>query len=130
MNPSDTGRVLAKMAAYDSRTVGIADIAAWHEIVGGLDYDDCLTAVRDHYTESRDRCMPADVVKRVKAIQRERLNAVGTLIPNDTDDLAAEARLLTAAVRSGQVTGADLRGYEASGLPVAVWLQRRTRGIS
>lgn len=130
MNRSDTNKVLAKMAAYDRRTVGIADVAAWHEIIGDLDYDDCLTAVRDHYTESREWCMPADVAERVKAIRRDRLAAAGSLIPNETGDDVAEAKALRDAVGAGRMTASDVRAYETSGLPVAAWLQRGPRAIS
>jgi hypothetical protein len=130
MNRSDTSKILTKMAAYDQRTIGLADVAAWHEIIGELDYGDCLTAVRDYYTESRDRCMPADIVKRVKAIQSERSRAVGALRPNDTEDDMVELRALNAAVRSGRMNAADVRAYEASALPVFVWLQRKPKAIS
>lgn len=121
MNRSDTAKVLAKMTAYDRRTVGLADVAAWHEIIGDLDYDDCLAAVRDHYTNSREWCMPADIVKAVKAIRRERLNAVGTLVPNDSPDDTAEVRALHAEIRAGRMSVEDKRAYEASGLPLAQW---------
>lgn len=79
MTPADTGKVLMKVAAYDQRTVGAADIAAWHEVIGGLDIADCLNAVTVHYREQSTRAMPADIRKLALGIRdarqaRERQN--------------------------------------------------------
>lgn len=72
MTPADTGKVLMKVAAYDQRTVGAADIAAWHEVIGGLDLGDCLNAVTVHYREQSTRAMPADIRKLALGIRDAR----------------------------------------------------------
>lgn len=72
MTPADTGKVLMKVAAYDQRTVGATDIAAWHEVIGGLDLGDCLNAVTVHYREQSTRVMPADVRKLALGIRDAR----------------------------------------------------------
>jgi hypothetical protein len=72
MTPGDTARLLAACAMYDFRTVEAADAAAWHHVVGDLDYDDAMESVRRHYQSSTDRMMPAHVRQGVRAIREER----------------------------------------------------------
>jgi len=64
--------VLAKAAAFDSRTVGEGDILAWAEAIGDLDIDDALAAVTRHYRDSADWLKPVHVRRHVQAIARER----------------------------------------------------------
>jgi len=73
MNAAETGKLLGLMAMYDYRDIGPADAAAWLKVIGDLPYADAETAVADHYAETRDRIMPADVRQRVKAMRAERL---------------------------------------------------------
>lgn len=75
MNRAETARVLAKAAAYDQRTVGEADVLAWHEILERVDLTDALDAVRRHYTASVERIMPADVVRLARDARRDRERA-------------------------------------------------------
>jgi hypothetical protein len=72
VTPEDVVDVLTKAAAFDQRTVGRADVLAWHEVIGRLDRDDALAAVTRHYTESRDRVMPADVVRLARVVREDR----------------------------------------------------------
>lgn len=83
MTPGDVIDVLAKAAAFDQRTVGQADILAWHEILHRIDRADALTAVAAHYAESRERLMPADVVRlgRIARLDRERAARIRTSAP-------------------------------------------------
>ena len=80
MNLADTARVLTKISAYDRRTIGEADVAAWHEVLGDLEAGDCLAAVAAYYTTETRWLMPADVrayaeaaAKRRKAAARRQL---------------------------------------------------------
>jgi hypothetical protein len=75
MTPEETATVLAKCAAVDRRTVGRADVLAWHEIIGHLDFGVGLEAVRRWYTHHRDWIMPSDVVELGNEIIRERRKA-------------------------------------------------------
>jgi hypothetical protein len=72
VTPEQTAAVLGKAAAYDQRTIGAADVLAWHEVVGYLEFDDCLEAVTAHYREQSDRAMPADVRKLALNIRDAR----------------------------------------------------------
>jgi hypothetical protein len=57
---------------YDYRTIEVADGMAWHHVIGDLDFDDAMEAVRRHYQAQTDRMMPAHVRQGVKAIREER----------------------------------------------------------
>lgn len=72
MTPEDVVDVLTKAAAFDQRTVGEADVLAWHEVLHRCDRDDALAAVTRHYTDSRERIMPADVVRLARVVREER----------------------------------------------------------
>lgn len=61
MTPAEVARVLAKCQAYDRRTVGKADIAAWHEALGDLDLPSALAAVAEHYRDETAWIMPAHI---------------------------------------------------------------------
>lgn len=98
MTPSEVARVLAKASAFDQRTVGAADVAAWHEILHRVELADALDAVRDHYTGSTDRLMPADVVRlarlsRDERRRRQRVSAVLALPSRFEADQERDERL-------------------------------------
>lgn len=71
MTLDETIDLLATCAAYDRRTIGKTDAVAWHAIVRDLPFADAQQAVFDHYSESREWIMPADVRTRVKRKQRD-----------------------------------------------------------
>lgn len=107
LTPGDTARVLAKIAAFDQRTVGAADIAAWHEVIGHLDIGDCLNAVALHYREQSTRAMPADVRRLALAIrdtrqaaerQNERRLAIGPSTRDRSPEVAALVQEVIAAL--------------------------------
>jgi hypothetical protein len=117
MDRPKTALLLALCAAFDQRTLGEADVEAWHAAIGDLAYEDSRQAVIAHYRESRERIMPADVRQRVTAIRKARLDAAGPVeIPEELADRPNEAvawkqRVLEAiasgrkphlAIRSGQ----------------------------
>jgi hypothetical protein len=72
VTPEDIVDVLTKCAAYDQRTVGEADVMAWHEILGRVDRGDALEAVRVHYGETSERAMPAHIRKLAAGIRDTR----------------------------------------------------------
>lgn len=64
MNQPEAAKILVKIAAYDRRTIGLADVEAWLEALDGIvTFDEALIAVRDHYRESREFMMPSDLIK-------------------------------------------------------------------
>jgi hypothetical protein len=75
---SEVATILAKIAAYDRRTVGEADVEAWAEALDGLvTVQDAMTAVRDHFRESSEWIMPVDIIKRSRGIRSLRINLAG-----------------------------------------------------
>lgn len=81
MTTEETIDLLTLMQAYDRRTVGRTDVAAWHLVVSDLPFADAQAAVLAHYRESRDWIMPADVRSRVNEMRRERLENAPVLDP-------------------------------------------------
>lgn len=75
MTPDEVARLLAKCAAYDQRTVGRTDIAAWTEALGDIELVDALPAVTAHYRGSNKRAMPADIRERSAEFRDARRRA-------------------------------------------------------
>ena len=61
MKPSEVAQVLAKCAAFDARTVGEADVAAWTEALHDVPLDTALAAVPAHYRDHEDRIKPSHI---------------------------------------------------------------------
>lgn len=72
MTRSEIALMLGAAAARDQRTIGEADVLAWHEDLGDLDFEECREAVSRHYRESVDRIKPAHVRRHVRIIREER----------------------------------------------------------
>lgn len=72
MKIADTARLLARIAAYDNRKVTPDTAAAWHDVVGDLEYPDALSGVVHHFRTSSDYLMPVDVCRHVAALRRAR----------------------------------------------------------
>lgn len=102
MTPSETAAVLAKCAAYDARTIGEADVAAWHEIIGHLHVTPCLEAVAIHYREHATRAMPADIRRLATDIQARQRAAL---------ERAQRQRQIAAGRREMPRTGAAMVRY-------------------
>lgn len=75
MNRAEIAQLLGLAAARDRRTVGTADVAAWFEDLGDLDFVDARTAISRHFRETTDWLMPAHIRRHVAAIVRDRKRA-------------------------------------------------------
>lgn len=105
------GDLLATAAAFDSRTVGKADLMAWAKAIGDLDYDDASQAIIDHYTESTDWLKPAHVRNRVKNIRRARLANADRMLPAadpDAKDYSAKFKVHLKELADGRQVGVAL----------------------
>ena len=87
MTPDETVDLLTLVQSYDRRTVGEADVAAWHLAIGDQPYADAQNAVIAHYRESREWIMPADIRQRVREIRQGRLDI--TPVPPAPPEVAA-----------------------------------------
>lgn len=107
--------VLAKASLYDQTfakpDLGIA--VAWSSLIGGLDRDDALQAVEDHYGAQTRRLMPADILVGVKRLRAARLERDPEPVPDaDPDDIHAYKAALLAG-RSRVADGTERqRGVE------------------
>lgn len=66
MNLAETGKLLAKVQLYDNRTVDRATIEAWHEVIGHLDFQVALQALKIHKMTSTDYLQPAHIVMNAR----------------------------------------------------------------
>lgn len=100
MEPEVIGDVLAVAAAFDNRTVGAADSMAWYRVIGHLNQHEAEEAIIAHYSETRDRIMPSDVLSRVGKLRALRIAHAGPeSVPDaDPDDVPA----YQAALREGR----------------------------
>lgn len=74
MTRDDVIDVLTVVAAGDRRTVGQADVDVWFAVIGDLDKDLALRAVRDHLRECPGVWLePGHVYQRARAIRRDQL---------------------------------------------------------
>lgn len=111
MTPGDIARVLAKAAAFDQRTVGEADVLAWHEALSDLDASDALAAVTRHYARDTARLMPAHVRAEARAVRDERrreqvhdVRALPSRFESDDDRADRVRRGIAACARALSVT--------------------------
>lgn len=72
MTRSEIALLLGAIAGRDQRTIGEADVLAWHEDLGDLEFADARAAVSRHFRESEARIMPAHIRRHVKVIRSER----------------------------------------------------------
>ena len=101
MERSDVAKLLAFCAAFDQRTIGDADVLAWHEAlsspwVPNMGLEDAQEAVIEHYRATSERITPADVLKRVKdtrAVAMSRALPKAEGVPPNEDYLRARAEL-------------------------------------
>lgn len=101
MNRTQTAQLLAKISAFDQRTVGDADVAAWHEALSDLPFDLASQAVSHWHghTETTRRMMPANV-RRVADDMRRGLveREHSARVTGHTTDAALLAQARRAAV--------------------------------
>lgn len=72
MNYGDTARLLATISTIDNRRLDETTVQAWHGVLGDLDIDECMEAVRRHFAKSTDWLMPAHIRATVAAIREQR----------------------------------------------------------
>lgn len=109
MNRAEVATLLGLAAARDRRTVGQADVAAWLEDVGDLDFTDARAALGRHFRESTDWLMPAHIRRHVAAIRAERRRAehheVRELPSRFEDDTHRSVRVQVGVARARDVLG-------------------------
>lgn len=77
MNTEQAAAVLAKCAAFDNRKPSAAVVHAWAEALHpDMSVNDALEFVSEHYAETNQWLMPADLNRAFRKRRRQRLDAV------------------------------------------------------
>lgn len=114
MSKRDVAKLLAFVAAYDQRTVGTADVEAWHAVAAQARWE--LTyaqrAVIEHFTDSTDRLMPAHITRTLRE-RRERYarsyqhKPAASVFRDSEDEMAWEQEQLRAHIASAMTRWAN-----------------------
>jgi hypothetical protein len=88
--------LLSMAAVIDYRKIGDAEVDLWHAIAVTHNWTWPLArrALIDHYAESRDRIMPADITRRIAEARRAVYAAFQ--IPPHSAELADDGRAFVA----------------------------------
>lgn len=118
MTRAEVALLLGLAAGRDQRTVGEADVLAWHEDIGDLDFNDAREAVSMHYRESTDRVMPAHIRRLVRQIRDERRrreeHEVRALPSRFEGDVTRDLRIQDGLTRCSEVLEAIARRLAAA----------------
>jgi hypothetical protein len=76
MTPTQIATLLAYISSIDGRHTSTLMAEAWSDLIGGLDFEDAKSAVKDHYRDSADWLKPAHIVAGVKRIRAARIREV------------------------------------------------------
>lgn len=129
MNVAEAGLLLAKVAGYDNRTVGDANILAWAEALSDVDLGDALAAVAAHFRESTDWLMPVHVRRGAELVDRNRRRAERERLEGEAVERAIERAITQGPL---QDRSADVRAFVRhvrdvlpAGNPDSLWFGRR-----
>lgn len=104
MTESQVAELLTLCSSFDDRDVSLSATMSWHPILEPYDFDDACDAIRAHYTRTRDRIMPVDVLNGIKQLRALRLARTEDPPPDaDPNDPTA----YIAALRAGRRRIAD-----------------------
>ncbi|MEV1331153.1 hypothetical protein AB0J20_16425 [Micromonospora costi] len=101
MKKSEVALILAAAAARDLRTVGEADVLAWHEDLEDVSYPESREALKRYYRDHTDRIMPAHIRQLVRIIRdeqrRQNAHEVRALPSRFEDDHTRDQRVASGA---------------------------------
>ncbi|MEU9558020.1 zinc finger domain-containing protein [Streptomyces fumanus] len=109
MTPAETAALLSFAAAFDRRTLGEADVLAWHTVLADIAFEPAKAAVTAHYATETRWIMPADIRQHVLARRNDTAADIQgpglpAAIPDaDPDDIPA----YLAAVREQRTRAAN-----------------------
>lgn len=76
MNLTETHDLLTLAAKYDNRRFDDATVIAWREVLAEFSFDDCRTAVVEHFATSDAYLMPVHVCRGAQERERQRRRAM------------------------------------------------------
>ena len=135
MDVTETGKVLAKIQAFDNRNVEPETTLAWHEVLAPHTLPDALAAVSAYFRTNTAWIMPAHIVERVRDMEQERVRGFKDgLHLNRADEEATlsggmnwseSMRALNRAAATGALTPAAYTAYQDSDLSLEAVLTRK-----
>jgi hypothetical protein len=72
MTRGDIAKLFSVIAAFDRRTIGEADIMAWHAALNDLDFIECRDAVIAHFRISDEWLTPARIREQIRLAKVRR----------------------------------------------------------
>jgi len=120
MDIIETGKVLAKIQAFDNRNVEPETTLAWQEVLEPHTLQDALRAVSDYFRVNSAWIMPAHIVERILLTERDRVDSFGVqprLSDHDErtcEDYSAAGKALFRAVKTGAMDRAAYELYQES----------------
>lgn len=90
MNRSEAAQALTVAAAYDNRSIGQTNVAAWTKALDDLRLSDVVDAIHAHYRDSSDFLQPAHIRKAVQQIRARRID--DAVIPAPPHELADDVQ--------------------------------------
>lgn len=106
MTEAECAKVLAKIQLVDNRQVDRLTLAEWFDIIGHLDFQACVAAVRVHRQTSTEYLQPAHIANIVRVFESASAKA-------DTQRMLEETR---SARSRGVSMPADYRDMVKRGL--------------
>jgi len=88
MNRQEVAQVLTLASLIDNRSITDEACRMWHDVIGHVDYDVAVEALRAHYTESTAWLLPAHITGYARA---ERLNALPSTMSAARPECAPDA---------------------------------------
>lgn len=130
MDIIETGKVLAKIQAFDNRNVEPETTLAWQEVLEPYTLHDALRAVSDYFRTNHAWIMPAHIVERVRAIEEARVHEFKNgyhlnRADEEAGDWTARNRELGRAVRTGVLTPAAYDAYQNNDKPLETYINRK-----
>ena len=134
MDIIETGKVLAKIQAFDNRNVDPATTIAWQEVLEPHTLPDALAAVSAYFRTSTAWIMPAHIVERVRDMEQARvrefkngchLNRADEEQTLGGSNWSESMRSLNRAAATGRITPAAYEAYQASEQPLEAFLTRK-----
>lgn len=134
MDIVETGKVLAKIQAFDNRNVDPATTIAWQEVLEPHTLPDALKAVSDYFRVNSTWIMPAHIMERVRAMEDARvyqftngyhLNRADEEKMLEHGDWSAQMRELGRAVRTGALTPQAYEAYQSGDQALDAFLNRK-----
>lgn len=87
MNRAECAQLLTVISSYDRRTLGEADVIAWHGAIGDMSFEECRDATVKHYALQTDWLMPAHIRRLTLAARQD---AAMRALPSNPNDLVTK----------------------------------------